>query len=132
MKNRKANWIVTLATGFSLSVILYSCDTVFEYPYVITNNADTVIAVHYHAVTYNEDTIVYVEKDSTKLLVTAIWIGGGKQPKFRDVNEHLTSFTVTKNGMNSNRDYLKNDAWIFTVLNNYQGKYNTTVTNAEF
>ncbi|MEP7170442.1 MAG: hypothetical protein ABI855_13820 [Bacteroidota bacterium] len=104
---------------------LQSCNDMYTYTYTLANYADTTINIHVK--TNLLDTLYSIETNETKLLYVAEHLGDSHGPDAIDVKEDLTTFVVTKKGITSHRDYLKNETWNFD-----KGDYKTDVTNNEF
>ena len=109
-----------------------SCEYSYDYSYQVTNNSDDQISVYVK--TFRLDSTFIIKKDSTKVLFTSNHgIEGSKGPYFEDVKIELDEFSVTKKDNSiSTKDYLKNDAWTFTIEPYFIGLYSAIVTNDEF
>jgi hypothetical protein len=117
---------------FGLFLLMTSCEYGYDYSYKVINKVDSQIDVHVK--TYKIDSTYSILKDSSKILfVTGHGIEGSHGPYFKDVKFDLQEFTVIKNdSLKSNKDYLQNEAWIFSKEPSYEGLYTTTVTTEEF
>jgi hypothetical protein len=115
-----------LLVFLSTVLLLTSCEYSYNYSYTVSNRTDTTIAIHIK--TYRIDTLYKVLKDSNEIVyMDSHGIEGSKGPYFQNVSMDLDSFTVTKNGITSIRNYLENNNWGFE-----NGDYKTTITNGEF
>ena len=108
-----------------LIICLSSCDHLYTYSYTLSNSADTSINVSVK--THLLDTVYFVASGETKLLYIVEHTGDSHGPDLIDVKDDLITFMVTKKGVSSQRDYLKNESWNFE-----NGSFKTTVTNDEF
>lgn len=109
-----------------LFLFFTSCENSYNYSYTITNSTDTIISIHIK--TYKIDSTYTLAKDIKKTIyITDHGVEGSKGPYFKDVNQDLTIFLVTRGQLNAKKNYLNNDSWTFK-----NGDYSTTVINSDF
>lgn len=118
--------------------LLVSCDSQYKYIYQMTNQSDTPLKASFDLGVHefpersadgSRDTVVYVGVNETKRLrLTFHGVEARHGPYFADVAKDFYKFSVkNSDSIESNRDYLLNDAWEFV-----NGLYKTSVTNQEF
>lgn len=111
----------------SLFSLFCSCEHTYNYSYTLTNDADTSVQVSY--ITKDAvDSVIELNKNETRLfLIDDHGLEGGKGPYQKDVVQDFIVLSVSKNGLNSTRNYLKNEGWTYS-----EGAYKTTITDSEF
>lgn len=112
-------------------LFLSSCDYGYEYAYSVKNNADTLVTVHYKH--FSHDSIIVIDKNETKLLFVEMHgVEGMWGPYYDSIGREFSMFNVTKSGIRSGRDYLKDENWTFNSSPDKVGLYKTTINNSEF
>lgn len=126
----KANFFIQTCIVVSL-LFLSSCDYGYEYSYSVKNNTDTLVIVHYKY--FSDDSSITIGKNETKLLFIDMHGGEGRWGSYYDsINREFSMFSVTKNGIGSKRDYLKDENWTFNSSADKVVQYTTIINNGEF
>lgn len=113
--------------GTLLSSALSSCEHSVRYRYMVTNNADTAIAVFVK--NYRTDTTYIISKDSTVTIFNEDRFQAGAKHYFQSVSKVLDSIAIFRNNTPSLRNYRDNATWSY---DNATAVYQASVSTGEF
>jgi hypothetical protein len=119
--------------GLFISLLLFSCDEVFDYIFYVNNLTNHEISVIYH--TGNElhnywDTIV-IEPTNLKEVFVEHAAGGNKLIGV-DISIVFESFFIKIDTMLSNKNYLDHDLWEYNEVSEFVGEYTLDVDSTHF
>lgn len=118
-------WKLCLGVLFCLQ--LCACEYSYDYTYIIHNDADTTVMLHMKRRVYPDTTILVPAQVTDTLFITDHGLEPAHGPYFKSVTTDLSTATVTKKGLTSQRNYLQDSVWNYT-----KGCYTATVQNQEF
>jgi hypothetical protein len=115
---------------FILIFLLYSCDGIYDYTYIVSNETNFTIQIDVKTKTWEIiDSTFFVEKNRTDtLFIVDHGVEGGNGPHFNHLFEDIDSFIVSiGDTIFSKRNFIEDDEWTYS-----DGVYSTLITEEEF